>query len=301
MRIAAVLFMGGTLAAAAAEAQTYRGICEPSGGAFIGKTLFAVASDESNAIRIYRRGSPDIVNSVDAAPFTGYDKSDIEGAAASHGIVYWTASQSDNRDGKDTKRKVLFKTRIVEQDGSTTLEPTGIVREDLKSSLVALGHTSGKAINIEGLAATPDGGLLFGFRNLVGGEAAVVKLVNPDAVLASARTLPVFGPTAWLDLGGRGIRSLDRIDDRYLIVAGRPDDETPIGYRLYWWSGQPGDRPEPWKEQPDLAGMDPEVALSVPGTSTIQIISDDGDRCPKVKLEDRPSDDRGFQSLDVTP
>ncbi|MCA3155429.1 MAG: hypothetical protein ING30_10450 [Burkholderiales bacterium] len=80
--------------APAQEITTYTGICEPSGGAFLDATRFVVASDESNVLRIYRRGAPDIVASVDLTAFLGHEKSDLEGAAIRDGVIYWTASQS---------------------------------------------------------------------------------------------------------------------------------------------------------------------------------------------------------------
>ncbi|MFG1478660.1 DUF3616 domain-containing protein [Xanthobacter sp. V4C-4] len=299
MRIAILLLLSGTVAAAAAEPQRYVGICEPSGGAFIDATHFAVASDESNVLRIYKRGSPDIVDSPNLTKFLDYDKSDIEGAAVGDGVIYWTASQSENSNHRDGKRKVVFKTAIKAGERSPTLEPVGVVREDLKADIVRLSGATAQTINVEGLAATPSGGLLFGLRNLVDGKAVVVHLENADAVLAAQDNRPQFGETARLDLQGRGVRSLERVGERYLIVAGKPEDQGFVGYALYWWDGTPQHAAEPWSRQPDFAGLDPEVAMPLPGGKIIQIISDDGDRCPKVKLEDPPVSTRGFLSIDV--
>jgi len=299
--IAIVAFCGVVTASAGSTTnlQRYNGICEPSGGAFIDARRFAVASDESNVIRIFDLGSPAIAASVDLKAFTGYEKSDLEGAAVRGDIVYWSASQSQSSGGKDKKRKVVFATRIVRSNGSATLEPTGVVREDLKPYLVKLSGSTDENINVEGLAATPDGGLLFGFRNLVGDKAAVVKLKHADVVLAAKTNPPEFGDTVMLDLEGRGIRSLERVGERYLIVAGKPADEADIDYALYWWDGEPGDSAKAWETQPNLAGLDPEVAIVRQDGTALQIISDDGDRCPKVDEEDPASDDRSFSSLEV--
>ncbi len=299
MRLAILMLLGSTIAASAAGPQRYLGICEPSGGAFLDPAHFAVASDESNIIRIYRRGVPDMVGTVDLKAFLGHDKSDIEGAARGDGVIYWTASQSNNSSGRDRKRKVLFRTVIAGAGGAVTLRPAGIVREDLKDHLVRLSGSTAAAINVEGLAATPDGGLLFGLRNLVDGKAAVVRLTNADAVLSAAGTAPEFGETARLDLGGRGIRSLERVGDRYLIVAGKPADGDPIGYALYWWDGAPGHPPQAWTRQPDFSGLDPEVAMPLPDGSALQVISDDGDRCARVDNEDGAPPGRGFSSVDI--
>ncbi|TIT44248.1 MAG: hypothetical protein E5W76_03275, partial [Mesorhizobium sp.] len=101
--IAIVFFCGAVAVGSTADLQRYSGICEPSGGAFIGASTFAVATDESNVIRIYERGSPAISASVDLTTFTGYEKSDLEGATARGDIVYWTASQSNSSGGRDKK------------------------------------------------------------------------------------------------------------------------------------------------------------------------------------------------------
>ncbi|ESY01475.1 DUF3616 domain-containing protein [Mesorhizobium sp. LNJC405B00] len=297
----AIVFCGAAAASADSTAtpQRYSGICEASAGAFIDAKRFAVASDESNVIRIYERGSPTIAASVDLRAFTGHEKSDLEGATVRGDVVYWSASQSKSSGGKDKKRKVIFATRIVQGDDGTTLEPTGVVREDLKPQLVKLSGSSDDSINVEGLAVTPDGGLLFGFRNLVDDKAVIVKLKNADQVLAAKTNQAAFGETAMLDLGGRGIRSLERVGDRYLIVAGKPGDAATVGYALYWWDGVPGHKATAWETQPDFSGVDPEVAMVLQDGTALQIVSDDGDRCPEVEEEDPPSDHRGFSSLDV--
>ncbi|MCA1440818.1 DUF3616 domain-containing protein [Ensifer sp. IC4062] len=282
-----------------ANVKRYSGICEPSAGALIDAKRFAVASDESNVIRIYERGMPAIAASVDLKTFTGYGKSDIEGAAVRGDIVYWSASQSQSSSGSDRKRKVIFATRILESNGGAMLEPMGVLREDLKPHLVELSGSSDESINVEGLAVTPDGGLMFGFRNLVGNKAAVVTLKNVDFVLAAENNRPEFGDTAMLDLGGRGIRSIERIGERYLIVAGKPSDAAGVDYALYWWDGKPRSEPSALETQPNLTGLDPEVAMGLQDGALLQIISDDGDRCPDVEEEDPPSNERAFSSVDV--
>jgi hypothetical protein len=297
----AIVLCGAAAASAdsTTKLQRYSGICEASAGALIDANRFAVASDESNVIRVYERGSPTIAASVNLKTFTGHDKSDLEGATVRGDIVYWSASQSQSSSGKDKKRKVIFATRIVEGEHGTTLEPTGVVREDLKPQLVKLSGSSDDSINVEGLAATPDGGLLLGFRNLVDNRAAIVKLKNADQVLAAKSNQAAFGETAMLDLQGRGIRSLERVGDRYLIVAGKPSDAATVDYALYWWDGEPKHQANAWETQPNLKDLDPEVAMVFPDGTALQIVSDDGNRCPEVEEENPPSDQRGFSSLDV--
>ena len=97
-------------------------------------------------------------------------------------------------------------------------------------------------LNIEGLAATPAGGLLIGFRNPIRhGKALIVPLNNPASVVEGARA--ELGDPIELDLEGRGIRSLELVGTTYLVVAGPPPD---VGsFALFRWSGDKQTDPEP--------------------------------------------------------
>jgi hypothetical protein len=82
-----------------------KGLCEASAGAFLDATHFAVASDETNTLQIYERGKPDpIGKGVDMKGFTGFDKSDLEGAAAIGDRIYWISSHSFNSSGEDKEK-----------------------------------------------------------------------------------------------------------------------------------------------------------------------------------------------------
>jgi hypothetical protein len=70
-------------------------------------------------------------------------------------------------------------------------------------------------------------------------------------------------------------------------------------FALYWWDGNNEGAVQIWDIQPPLGNMHPEVAMLSRDGTFIQIISDDGDRCPKSELEDPASPDRHFRSLDV--
>ncbi len=300
MRLASLLIL---LTASAALADTrghFAGICEPSAGAFLSATRFAVASDESNVIRIYDLRSPDPVAALDlrGAAFTGHDKSDIEGAARLGDVVYWTASQSESGKGSDKKRKTVFQTAIIATDAGPALDWRGSLREDLKPQILDRAGVDSDRLNLEGLAATPQGDLLFGLRDLVQGKALVVPMKNAAAVLGTPPAAAEFGAAIRLDLGGRGIRSLDRVGDRYLIVAGKDKDSDRVGPAVFWWDGRGDTAPKPWAKQPDFTGMDPEAALVLPDESAVLFVSDDGDRCPKAD-EHVLSDQRGFTTLTV--
>jgi hypothetical protein len=155
-------------------------------------------------------------------------------------------------------------------------------------------------LNIEGLAATPSGGLLIGFRNpRPGGRALIVPLDNPRAMVDAAAA-PLFGDALLLDLGGRGIRSIERIGTRYVIVAGAFDDGAD--FALFTWSGQAGDAPRRVTEAP-LGALRPEALFAWPGSERIQVLSDDGgvpvDGHP-CKHKAVPAKKKSFRSVEFT-
>jgi hypothetical protein len=103
-----------------------------------------------------------------------------------------------------------------------------------------VSNTEGKTskdpggLSIEGLAAGPDGSLLFGFRTPIhGGKALIVRLDDPDGLLAGGE--PQLTGPRWVDLGGRGIRSIEAADEGWLIVAGAPGGARD--FALFAWDG----------------------------------------------------------------
>jgi hypothetical protein len=86
-----------------------------------------------------------------------------------------------------------------------------------------------------------------------------------------------------LNLGGRGVRSIEGNGTNYLIVAGPPgagDNLPPPGnFKLFTWTGQTNDAPV--ERSADLTGMNPEGIVEVPPgvwspTNVFQILSDNG-------------------------
>jgi Protein of unknown function (DUF3616) len=289
------------LAAREARAADYMGICEASAGAYIGPNHFVVASDETNQLRIYQRGTPDpIGGAVDMEDFTSFDKSDLEAAARIGDRVYWISSHSFNRQGEDIeKRKVFFATRISVVNGQPTLTAVGSPVKTLRDGIAKAAGVKPSELNVEGLAATPGGGLLVGLRaplQVQGGEALVVPFHNPGAVV-DAGAQPDFGKVMKLDLAGSGIRSLDLTGEAerpYIVVAG-PVSDAADGFALYRWSGKDGDKPVK-VEGTNFAGLKPEGAMTVPDQQLIQLLSDDDNLCSD---EDDPPKKRKFRSIDV--
>ncbi len=316
--LAVVLLTAG--AASGARAMEYKGLCEASAGAFLDATHFAVASDETNTLQIYERGKPEPIGpGVPMENFTGFDKSDLEGAAAIGDRIYWISSHSFNSDGEDKKkRKVFFATKIVTEAGKPTLKPSGKVITSLRDGIAAAAGAQPAELNIEALSATPQRGLLIGLRQplqeiknkknkIIRKDAIVVPLDNPedvvsdDSSVADAKKKPKFGKKLTLDLKGRALRSMDliRINPAlYIIVAG-PVEDGP-GFALFRWNG-PGTGPTEIKDGPDLTALTPEGAMAVPNTELVQLLSDDG-RVNGVKCDDEndPPEKRKFRSIDVT-
>lgn len=235
------VLLAATLATAAAAAPLeelptfrYRGLCEASAVVALGPNRFAVASDESRLIRIYERGKPDPIGAtVDMG-----EAEDFEGAAKVGNSLLWVTSHSLTKKGKDqAKRKQLIETSIA--GGTLTV---GRRFEDLRARITELLNAAEwplKAVlNIEGMAATPEGDLLFGLRApLYDEKAAIARIPNPLASPGAAAAAPRLW---WLDLESRGIRSLEYIGTgahAYLIVAGRTGEGDPDG-ALFWWDGE---------------------------------------------------------------
>lgn len=285
-------FAGGTF--------SYRGLCDASAAVALGAEHFVVADDERNTLVVYRRGQTDAVDALDVSSFLGTKpgkESDIEGAASIGQRTYWVSSHGRNSEGKRQNRRLrFFATEVVVGPAAQStkqlpfkLATVGKAYSGLLNDLLAapslagfkLADAAAKApeaeggLNIEGLAATPNGRLLIGFRNPVPQQRALlVPLENPSEVIdhgARAR----WGHAIQLDLGGRGVRSIDWVGSAYLIMAGPTADKGT--FALYRWSGDAGQAPVLVKGV-DLKGLHPEAVFAVPGMQGVQVLSDDGQR-----------------------
>lgn len=287
-----LLALGAGLMPLSARAQTsaleYRGVCDASAAVAVGDDAFLVAQDEDNVLRLYRRDQPEPIDQFDFGEFLGAgDKeADIEAAARIGNRVYWITSHGRNTEGKERPlRQRLFAVELAMQDGKLAVTPIGAPYTRLLDDLhkdkrlrpfklkdaAKLAPEAPDGLNIEGLAATPEGELLIGFRNpRRDGKALVVPLKNPERVVAGKRVK--FGRPIELALDGRGIRSLERVGEVYLIVAGAHDDAG--NFALYQWSGAADDPPK--LLDVDLGDLRPEALIQIPGTRSIQLLSDDG-------------------------
>ncbi len=298
----------------------YSTMCNASAAVSVGKGLFVVADDEdkkSTKLRLYRIGQAGEPLSKEAIneDFLGLEDDglevDLEGAAEVDDRVYWIGSHSADKEGKAMRnRRRLFAIKLSVQNGKDLKikeidQPYRHLISDLHEddnyrpfNLIDAARKDSKsdgALSIEGLASTPDGDLLIGFRNpIIQGRALVARLKNPKGVMKNE--FGKFAKPILLDLGGLGIRSMERKGDKYYIIAGRFDGNPD--FKLFRWSGEPHQAPElvPGITFPDL---NPE-ALFFEGTDGY-ILSDDGKReiagksCEKLDKELRLFRGFGFK------
>ena len=310
--LAAAALIGATQCVAAPEPVVYRGMCDASAAVALGPDEFVVADDEFNQLKFYRRGQPEPITgdaSGDLWTFldTARDKeSDLEGAAVVGRRIYWIASHGRNKNAKVRPERYRFFATDI-QTGAPRLAPaghayTGLLQDMIEAEQLKMYHFDAAAqrapeasggFNIEGLAATPEGTLLIGLRNpLAHNKALVVPLLNPAELLDGRKAR--FGTAVELDLGKRGIRSIERIGDAYLIVAGPPANRGD--FALYRWSGHVDDNPVRLTHI-NFGTLHPEAMFAVPDSDKVQILSDDGtDECKALEKAQQ-----SFRSVIVKP
>lgn len=291
---------------------TYRGPCDASAAVALDADHFVVANDENDTLSIYR--GEQVVDTLDLSRFLGAradGESDIEGAAAVGSRIYWITSHGRNRRGEaQPRRQRLFATDV--RSGRTpTLQPAGEPHANLLRDFNAaeslhpynlreaarLAPEADGGLNIEGLAATPDGRLLIGLRSpLFDRRALVIPLNNPDDVISGQRA--EFGAATTLDLDGRGIRSIERVGADYWIVGGPTGDAG--SFALYRWSGTGGDPVRPFAI--DLGDLRPEALFAIPQSNRIRLLSDDGGRLTAgVECKSLPLARQTFRGVTLTP
>jgi hypothetical protein len=242
-------------------------------------------------------------------------EADIEGATAVGDTAYWITSHANGKDGAPhPDRHRLFAT-VGQRSGSTpTVRPVGRAYSQLLSALLAdtalarydIATASRRSpderggLNIEGLAATPDGRLLIGFRSPVPqGRALIVPIDNPADVVFRAAA-PRLGRATTLALDGRGIRSIEYVPAMraYAIVAGEGGGRR--GVALYRWSGAAADAPRPI-EGVTFEGLNPEaIVVEREHPERLTILSDDsGRRLGGRECKDVDDNRKFFRSVTV--
>lgn len=281
-----------------------------------------VADDENQTLRLYRRhesGYP--IWEMDFNPFLGLTdfeggrprEVDTEGSTRVGNRIYWMGGHSHANIGEGrTNRTRIFVTDMVPAGANSTLSYVGRYH-NLKADLVNWdqnnGHGKGanyfgffdstdegvepkaaNGFNIEGLGMITGSSTaaFLGFRApIIPATNRVYSLIVPVlnfTSMAEGNAAPVFGAPIELDLQGRGVRSIEGINNNYLIIAGPPGDinpgmPLPNDFKLYTWTGNPADRPQ--ERAADLSGLNPEGIVELPplpwtDSTQVQILTDNG-------------------------
>jgi Protein of unknown function (DUF3616) len=319
-----LLLMGPAWAQPHATEQRYVGMCDASAAVDMGQGLFVVADDEKDVLQIYRYGQSQPVAALDLADFLGNRKpsgkpseADLEGAARIGDRIYWIGShgRTSRTASVDEHRWRFFATHVVATPQGPVLQAgpgrafTGLLAswmadaryEPLLRQAATQGPKEPGGLNIEGLAATPAGGLLIGFRNPQPQGLALVALLHNPAAVVEQGSAPQWGAPVLLDLGGRGIRSVEGVGAGYLISAGPAGDGSPKrepAFALYRWSGRELDAPVMVQALP--RGYRFEALFWVDERQELMLLSDDGTEAVGGRAcKDRkvPAPDKSFRAI----
>lgn len=212
--------------------------------------FLVLGSDESSKVNVFRREGPRYRLLREIALDRPGTEIDIEGIATEGDLVYVIASHSRIRSRRrsrspgavvhDPARDRIFRFRLDSQGNPGPIE-TRTLRTILDSDPVLAPYCRlpGKenGVDVEGLAVR-NGTLYVGFRGpvLPSGKVPVLMCTFDDPK-QSARLVQV-------DLKGRGIRDLTRVESGFLILAG-PGSSGRGSFQLYRWDGEDGSVKEP--------------------------------------------------------
>lgn len=288
---------------------TFTEACDGSAAVALEGGRIAIGHDDDNYLRIYGKGGGAPLWSSEL--FGSGKEVDVEGAARIGDTIYWIGSHGTKKDGGAApKRRALIATRIVGDGLELVGEPYRRLIEDLGAAAATKGYDlpaaalrapeTENALNIEGLAATPEGRLLIGFRNpQPGGKALVVELLNPAGVVAGERAK--IGARHQLKLGqGMGLRDIAWSPEErsYLIIAGPFSATGP--FALFRWDGRNSD-PQPSRLAMP-AGFGPEALVRLENGSLLLLGNDGDENLGDVICKDKePEKDRRFGALVFPP
>ena len=279
-----------------------------------------VGDDQNQVLRLYNRLNSGLqVSGNDYSTSLGISMTnpevDIEGSVKVGSRIYWLGSHSNSDlDGAlRPNRYRLFATDISGSGAGTTLTYVGRY-DGLCTDVMAWdannGHglganyfgltasaaegvlpeaADGSGFNIESITMAPDNTTAYiCFRAPISPasnrtQALIVPLTNLTSLVSGNPSAgpATFGTPLMLDLGGRGIREIKRNPGgQYLILAGPHNSAND--YKLYVWTGNPADVPEP--RSADLTALQTdgsiESIVDVPDpllpSSLIQLLVDNG-------------------------
>ncbi len=319
--------------------EVYHGTSDASAGIALSVDSFVVGSDESlhrppgrtkgeNVLFIYKTGQKAPFYTVDLEPALRSgeknNEADIEAAARIGNRIFWITSHGHSSDGKPRPDRFRFFATDIDSKGKIALAGGKSPLPAYKGLLTDLAADKRYAkygldtlnrsqiapkkggVNIEGLAAAPNGRLLIGFRSpIIDGKALIAPLTDPNEVLERGAKA-IFDEPIELDLGGLGIRDIVFWPKGkcFLVIAGPVGEEGSS--RLYKWDGSvsaEGIATPQRLENIDLSGLNPEAIVIYPNSDKIQILSDDGakmirtDKGKTVENKELPDAARTFRSV----
>ena len=279
-----------------------------------------VADDEANVLRVYPRAGGAAVKEWSyelEGPKLGKEL-DLEAGTRIGDTLYLTGSNSNKKDGGDAPdRSHLFAVKVTGTGAATAFSYVGQF-SSLEAQLIAWDATNGHGLganhfgftvsagagivpervdgfSVEGMTSAPgDSALWLGFRAPQTGastraKALIVPVQNYAALVGGTATQAAFGAPIELELGGRGIRSIDKgTDGNYLIVAGpagAASADVDRNFALFSWSGNPATTPVELSNDLDKlrkeTGGSFESTVEVPGPvkagTQVQLLLDNGD------------------------
>lgn len=326
-----------------ANAGTTGGSADASTAIALSSDWMVVADDEANLLRVYPRSGGAAVlewSYKDNGPKLAKEL-DLEASARVGDILYFIGSHSNKKDGADAMadRSHLFAVTFSGAGANTTFTHVGTFSA-LESQLVAWdaqnAHGRGAdyfglaastaagiapervdGFSIEGMTTSPDDkSLWLAFRAPVTDsvsrhKALIVPVDNYNALIANTATTASFGAPVELDLGGRGIRSIDKgSDGRYLIIAGPSAGSSSLvdrNFVLFTWDGKASSTPV--ELDTDLDALRPqggsfEAIVTVPGPvargTVVELLLDNGDTIFPTKTvvgKDLPNAEQQFQGV----
>lgn len=298
---------------------TSTGSSDASAAVALDSQYMIVGDDEANVLRVYDRAGGDALIEWDYSQAIGASgEVDLEAVTLVGDTLYLTGSHSNTKKGVDAdSREIVFSVKVSGTGANTQFVYQGKF-SGLEAALVAWdqGGSSGKPAGYFGFAASSGAGiapentngfsiegmttsvdnseLWLGFRapqtdTSSRDKALIVPVKNYQQLQSDPDATPIFGEAIELNLGGRGIRSIDKAADGsgYLIIAGPSGSATDAvsnDFRLYTWDGQAGSVPVELDNNLDAllkaTGGSFESIVSPasikPGTQ-IQLLQDNGD------------------------
>jgi predicted extracellular nuclease/2',3'-cyclic-nucleotide 2'-phosphodiesterase (5'-nucleotidase family) len=299
------------------------GTSDASTAIALDSSYMLVADDEDQTIRLYDRNDSGLplkaFDFTSSLGLSGSSEVDIEASTRTGNTIYWMGSHSNNSSGNDRpNRERIFATQVSGTGATASLSFGGyysFLEDDLIAWDNANGHGLGagflglansaaagvlpeqtNGFNIEGLTFAPNGTTAYvAFRapnepTTSRDKALIVPVTNFTSLLSptgGTAGSATFGAPIQLDLGGRGIRSIERNSSgQYLIIAGPAGSaagSTPNDFRLYTWTGNPTDTPV--LRAADLTALNSggsfesivEVPNSLTDSTQIQLLVDNGD------------------------